>query len=118
MNDKTAGRLTTHVLDTSSGRPAAGIAISLHRGHGEKAELLREVRTNDDGRCDGPLLESGDFRAGEYELRFDVGSYFKTSGIDAFYAVVPVAFVVSDNTAHFHVPLLISPFGYSTYRGS
>jgi hydroxyisourate hydrolase len=102
--------LTTHVLDLAAGRPAAGVAITLLRGD---AELARAV-TNADGRTDGPLLDT--LEEGEYELRFAVGDYF--GGGPGFLDVVPVRFRVVDAGAHHHVPLLVAPGGYSTYRGS
>ena len=102
--------LTTHVLDVSRGRPAAGVAIELLRG----GELVASAVTNADGRTDGPLLEQ--LEAGEYELRFAVGDYF--GGGPGFLDVVPVRFGVSEPEAHHHVPLLVAPGGYSTYRGS
>lgn len=113
------GKLTTHVLDTTHGRPAAGVAVRLYDGGGA---LLRETRTNADGRCDAPLLEGDALRAGCYRLEFDIGAYFRARGVPLpappFLGVVPIAFGVSDSGAHYHVPLLVSPFGYSTYRGS
>ncbi|MGA2230052.1 MAG: hydroxyisourate hydrolase [Tepidisphaeraceae bacterium] len=111
------GKLTTHVLDIASGRPAAGMKISLYRGE----RLVVETITNADGRTDAPLLADGHLTAGEYEIEFDVGSYFAASGhADArrFLGVVPVAFVVDDPSGSYHVPLLVSPWAYSTYRGS
>jgi 5-hydroxyisourate hydrolase len=102
--------LTTHVLDVSRGRPAAGVAIELLRG----GEVVASAVTNADGRTDAPLLET--LEAGEYELRFAVGDYF--GGDERFLDVVPVRFGVSDPDAHHHVPLLVAPGGYSTYRGS
>ena len=104
--------LTTHVLDIATGRPAAGVAIELLRGD----EVLATAVTNADGRTDGPLLER--LEPGTYELRFAVGDYFATSAEPAFLDVVPVRFGVSDPGAHHHVPLLVAPGGYSTYRGS
>jgi 5-hydroxyisourate hydrolase len=102
--------LTTHVLDLMSGLPAAGVAITLLRGD----EVVARAVTNVDGRTDGPLLEV--LEAGEYELRFAVGDYF---GVEPrFLDVVPVRFGVGDPDAHHHVPLLVAPGGYSTYRGS
>jgi 5-hydroxyisourate hydrolase len=100
--------LTTHVLDIARGRPAAGVAIELARGD----ELLTTAVTNADGRTDAPLLDA--LEAGTYELRFAVGDYFGEGFLD----VVPVRFVVRDPDAHHHVPLLVAPGGYSTYRGS
>jgi 5-hydroxyisourate hydrolase len=102
--------LTTHVLDLARGRPAAGVAIELLRD----GEVVTSAITNADGRTDGPLLES--LEAGEYELRFAVGDYF--GGDERFLDVVPVRFGVSDPGSHHHVPLLVAPGGYSTYRGS
>ena len=102
--------LTTHVLDVSRGRPAEGVAIELERG----GEVVATAVTNADGRTDAPLLE--ELEAGEYELRFAVGDYFGGEG--RFLDVVPVRFGVSDPDAHHHVPLLVAPGGYSTYRGS
>ncbi len=107
-----SGRLTTHVLDTARGRPAAGIPIELARLDGERREVLRTVRTNADGRTDEPLLE--DPRAGTYELVFAVGEHFSEGFLDR----VPVRFTIAEPGAHYHVPLLVSPWSYSTYRGS
>jgi 5-hydroxyisourate hydrolase len=102
--------LTTHVLDLARGRPAAGVAIALARGD----EVLATAVTNADGRTDTPLLDV--LEAGTYELRFAVGDYFGDES--RFLDVVPVRFTVSDPDAHHHVPLLVAPGGYSTYRGS
>lgn len=102
--------LTTHVLDVARGRPAAGVAIELARGD----EVLARVVTNADGRTDAPLLDT--LEVGTYELRFAVGDYFGAD--ERFLDVVPVRFGVSDPDAHHHVPLLVAPGGYSTYRGS
>ena len=121
-----AGRLTTHVLDTARGVPAAGVTIELFRLHGEGAEERRErlarTVTNAEGRTDRPLLQGVDLRAARYELLFLVGEYFRRSGMDLdeplFVDRVPIRFGVSDPTAHYHVPLLASPWSYSTYRGS
>ena len=110
------GFLTTHVLDTAHGRPAAGVAIELARLSGGGRELLRMVTTNADGRTDEPLVERGKLEPGEYELVFAVGDYFE--GEPAFLDRVPVRFRVADPGAHYHVPLLVSPWSYSTYRGS
>jgi len=115
------GRLTTHVLDTSQGRPAAGLQVELVRVHGDHTHRLALVTTNSDGRCDRPLLEGTHLQAGAYELRFDVGGYFSAQGMASerpFLGVVPVRFEVSEPETHYHVPLLVSPYGYSTYRGS
>jgi 5-hydroxyisourate hydrolase len=117
------GRLTTHVLDTVHGRPAAGMAVSLLRvtstgGH----DILARTRTNVDGRLDAPLLADDSFQPGSYELRFETGDYWAGLGLaladPPFLDIVPVRFAVSDPNAHYHVPLLCSPWAYSTYRGS
>ncbi|MDI5892886.1 hydroxyisourate hydrolase [Halomonas rhizosphaerae] len=116
------GYLTTHVLDTAQGRPGQGIRIEVFRLEGETRTRLKEVVTNDDGRCDAPLLEGGDFATGEYELVFHAGDYLRARGIEAeeprFLDVIPLRFGVADAGQHYHVPLLLSPYGYSTYRGS
>jgi 5-hydroxyisourate hydrolase len=116
------GRLTTHVLDTAAGRPAAGLKIMLYRVSGNSHRKIREVVTNDDGRTDAPMLEGKDFTEGGYELVFCAGDYLRASGQAGagtlFLDEIPIRFGISDASAHFHVPLLLSPFGYSTYRGS
>jgi 5-hydroxyisourate hydrolase len=117
-----AGRLTTHVLDTAQGRPAADLAIELWRLDGANKQLLKTVRTNSDGRTDAPLLAGDEFAAGTYELVFSVGDYFARTGLSTtsppFLDRVPVRFTISDPGSHYHVPLLTSPWAYSTYRGS
>jgi 5-hydroxyisourate hydrolase len=114
------GRLTTHVLDTASGRPAAGLVVELWRP-GE-LDRLKTATTNADGRMDGPILEGEAFTIGTYELRFRAGDYLRSLGIDlpepAFLDVIPIRFGIADASQHYHVPLLLSPYGYSTYRGS
>lgn len=115
--------LTTHVLDTASGRPAEGLKIDLYRLSGESREKIRSVATNADGRVDGgPILIGESFLAGEYELVFHAGDYLRAQGTKltepAFLDIVPIRFGISDTAAHYHVPLLLSPYGYSTYRGS
>lgn len=114
------GRITTHVLDTAAGRPAAGLKIILTRLDGA-AKVLTETVTNADGRCDKPLLEGSAFANGHYEIVFHVGDYFRRMGgklpDPLFLDVVPIRFGVSED-AHYHVPLLVSPFSFSTYRGS
>ncbi|WP_374642798.1 hydroxyisourate hydrolase [Tabrizicola sp.] len=116
------GRLSTHVLDTARGKPAAGVVILLYRLEGTGRSLLREVVTNADGRTDGPLLEGVALAAGSYELLFRAGDYLRASGQAGegvlFLDEIPIRFGVPDAGQHYHVPLLISPFGYSTYRGS
>lgn len=109
------GRLTTHVLDTANGRPAAGLRLTLHRIDGGRRAALIEATTNLDGRCDAPLLEGNAFARGVYEIVFQVGAYF---GHASFLDEVPVRFGIADPVEHYHVPLLVSPFGYTTYRGS
>lgn len=115
------GRLTTHVLDTASGKPAAGLKISLYRVSGNSHTKVKDVTTNADGRCDAPLLEGTDFKPGQYELVFFAGDYLRASGTTlpepAFLDQVPIRFGIAED-AHYHVPLLLSPYGYSTYRGS
>jgi 5-hydroxyisourate hydrolase len=116
------GRLTTHVLDTANGRPAAGVRVELARLTATSRQPLAEVTTNRDGRCEAPLLAGEAFAPGQYELTFHVGAYFRSlgtaTGDPAFLEAVPVRFGVARGGEHYHVPLLISPYGYSTYRGS
>lgn len=117
------GRLTTHVLDTVGGCPADGVDIELYAvdAAGVRA-LLTRIRTNADGRTDKPLLEGAACARGLYELEFAVGEYFRRHGRvtadHSFLDMVPVRFAITDDGAHYHVPLLVSPFAYSTYRGS
>ncbi len=115
------GRLTTHVLDTAHGRPAAGMRIELFAAGRERGPLV-SMRTDADGRCPGPLLEGAGLEAGVYELVFHIGTYFRDAGAalsdPPFLDVVTVRFGVADADGHYHVPLLVSPFGYTTYRGS
>jgi 5-hydroxyisourate hydrolase len=122
-------KLSTHVLDLTSGRPAAGIKIELWRRHsatGGAPELLKTVTTNADGRTDAPLLDAAAMATGSYELLFFVGDYFaaRSQGVarlepaDRFLDQVPIRFGVSDATASYHVPLLVTPWAYNTYRGS
>jgi 5-hydroxyisourate hydrolase len=114
------GRLTTHVLDTAAGRPAAGLKVVLTRLDGAPAVLAQGL-TNADGRLDRPLLEGTAFAPGSYELMFHVGDYFRARGAalaePAFLDLVPLRFGIAED-AHYHVPLLVSPYAYSTYRGS
>ena len=114
--------LTTHVLDTSTGKPAAGLKVTLNRLENGTATTIVEAVTNSDGRCDAPLIADGDVVPGTYELIFRAGDYFDAAGTDLpdpkFLDVIPIRFGMSDPSAHYHVPLLLSPFGYSTYRGS
>ena len=117
------GRLTTHVLDTAHGHPGRHIKVRLYQvGTDASRSLVAETQTNDDGRCDHPLLEGDAMRIGTYRLEFEAGAYFRAMDVTlddpAFLDVVALEFGISDLAAHYHVPLLISPFGYSTYRGS
>lgn len=116
------GKLTTHVLDTAHGRPGAGIAIELYKLEGDARSLIKRTLTNDDGRCDQPLLEGDALTAAEYELVFHAGDYFAAAGVQVpqprFVDRVVLRFGIADATAHYHVPLLVSPWAYSTYRGS
>ncbi len=117
-----AGYLTTHVLDTSLGRPAAGLEVVLYRLDCGAREELARMRTNADGRTDSPILPQGSFAVGIYELVFRAGEYLRGTGgakdEPLFLDEVPIRFGMSDGDAHYHVPLLLSPYGYSTYRGS
>ena len=108
-----SAKLSTHVLDLTRGKPAAGMKIELHNL--STGTLLKTVMTNADGRTDAPLLAAGELRAGEYELVFHVGDYF---GDKSFLDRVPIRFRIADATASHHVPLLCTPWAYSTYRGS
>ena len=111
-------KLSTHVLDLTTGRPAAGMKIELWR-HGTKRELLKQVTTNPDGRTDALLLDAAAVTVGEYELIFAVRDYFAGRGVACdFLDRVPIRFSISDATAGYHVPLLVTPWAYSTYRGS
>lgn len=116
------GRLTTHVLDTAQGRPGAAIKVTVYKIAGQERHLLRTVETNNDGRCDRPLLEGAEFQPGVYELTFDVGGYFARAGVKLpdppFVDQVVLRFGVAQPDQHYHVPLLVSPWSYSTYRGS
>lgn len=115
------GALTTHVLDTANGTPAANLKIELWAHIAGKSNLLKTEYTNDDGRLNAPALTGEEFKNGQYELRFFVGDYFRKQGIGsepAFLDVIPLMFGVADCQSHYHVPLLVSPYSYSTYRGS
>ncbi len=115
------GRLSTHVLDTAHGRPGAGMRFTLFRLEGDAREALAEGVTNADGRADAPLLEGAGFRTGRYQLVFQVAAYFRAQGVDLpeppFLNEVTLSFGLGEDR-HYHVPLLVSPFGYTTYRGS
>ncbi|MGB3244293.1 MAG: hydroxyisourate hydrolase [Sulfitobacter sp.] len=116
------GYLTTHVLDTARGMPAPGMKITLFRLEGANRLRLATATTNADGRTDTPILPKDQFAAGTYELVFEAGAYFDAIGTPAenprFLDEIPIRFGISDPQVHYHVPLLLSPFGFSTYRGS
>jgi 5-hydroxyisourate hydrolase len=116
------GQLTTHVLDTANGCPAEGMQTKLYKLEGGAAELLQTITLNDDGRAGRPLLEAETMKPGRYRLVFSVGAYFARRGAalaePAFLDEVPLDFGIADAAAHYHVPLLVSPWSYSTYRGS
>ena len=116
------GYLTTHVLDTARGVPAEGIEILLYRVSGNSHRKIAEAVTNADGRTDSPILDTGKFKTGTYELIFKAGAYLRDNGLAGgdplFLDEIPIRFGMDDAEAHYHVPLLLSPFGYGTYRGS
>lgn len=116
------GYLTTHVLDTARGQPAGGLEITLYRIEADTRSQLARMVTNADGRTDAPILPKGQFTTGTYELVFEAGTYLDAIGTPTetprFLNQIPLRFGISDADAHYHVPLLLSPFGYSTYRGS
>ncbi|MGB3384521.1 hydroxyisourate hydrolase [Marinomonas sp.] len=116
------GYLTTHVLDTAHGTPAAKVSVTLYRlNDGQKTTIMNTV-TNDDGRCEQPILPDSDFKKGVYELEFAIGDYYRSKNIPLeeplFLDDVIIRFGISDESSHYHVPVLVSPYGYSTYRGS
>jgi 2-oxo-4-hydroxy-4-carboxy-5-ureidoimidazoline decarboxylase len=111
----TTGRLSTHVLDTVAGRPAPGVKITLHEVGASARALLKDVVTNADGRTDAPLISGEPLRIGTYELTFHMGDYFGKAG---FIDVVPIRFSIAEPEGHYHVPLLVTPWSYTTYRGS
>lgn len=115
------GYLTTHVLDTAKGTPAEGLLIDLYRIDGEARTHLRSIKTNADGRTDEQILPAAEFALGTYELIFHTGAYLDATGVPPesprFLDQIPIRFGMSE-ASHYHVPLLLSPFGYSTYRGS
>jgi len=116
------GRLTTHVLDTALGKPASGLKVELFKLSAVAIERLSTGFTNDDGRMDQPLLQDASMQIGTFELRFHAGDYLRASGAavsdPAFLDIVPIRFNIADGNDHYHVPLLLSAFGYSTYKGS
>ena len=118
----TQGYLTTHVLDTARGMPAAGLGIVLYRVTDAGRDQITSAVTNADGRTDSPILPKGQMQVGTYELVFHAGDYLRATGQAGadplFLDIVPIRFGLADADAHYHVPLLLSPYGYSTYRGS
>jgi 5-hydroxyisourate hydrolase len=116
------GKLSTHVLDTANGRPGAGVRVALFVLEDGSRRLLKEDRTNADGRCNAPLLEGDALRPGKYELVFGAGDYFAALGVDLpsprFIDDVTIAFGIAHADQNYHVPLVVSPWSYSTYRGS
>ncbi|MFK0314380.1 hydroxyisourate hydrolase [Pseudomonas sp. NPDC090233] len=116
------GRLTTHVLDAAHGCPGSAIKVELYRVEGQQLELVNTALTNSDGRVDAPLLQGDDYRTGVYQLQFSAGAYYRARGVQlpdtAFLDVVVLRFGIDEQQEHYHVPLLISPYSYSTYRGS
>ena len=116
------GKLSTHVLDTTLGKPGAGVRIELYAVAGAGRSLLKTAATNGDGRCDAPLLEGDAMAAGQYELVFHAGDYFAAQGVKLpeprFVDKVVIAFGIADPAQNYHVPLVVTPWSYSTYRGS
>ncbi|MDC0181509.1 MAG: hydroxyisourate hydrolase [Candidatus Pseudothioglobus sp.] len=113
------GKLTTHILDTSMGTPAQGVEIKLYKRNDSSLKLINSAKTNEDGRCNEPLLSGDLFEEGCYEIEFNIGHYYATKEIDCpFLKDVVIRFYISNSDENYHVPLLISPFSYSTYRGS
>ena len=116
------GFLTTHVLDTANGKPADGLRLELFKILKDVKYLVTERSTNIDGRCDQPIAADNEFTIGTYQIEFHVGEYFKKMGLEtkgpAFLEIVPIRFGIASPDEHYHVPLLVSPYSYSTYRGS
>jgi 5-hydroxyisourate hydrolase len=116
------GKLSTHVLDTAHGKPGAGVKVEVYAVDGGQRTLLKQDSTNKDGRCNTPLLEGDTLRAGQYELVFAAGDYFAAQGValpsPRFIDRVTIAFGVADPGQNYHVPLVVTPWSYSTYRGS
>lgn len=116
------GHLSTHVLDTAHGRPATGMKVTLQRLDGAQAHTLKSLHLNEDGRADGPLLAAHEMAVGRYRLLFEVAPYFRALGLTLpeppFIDTVQLDFGIADASGHYHVPLLASPWSYSTYRGS
>jgi 5-hydroxyisourate hydrolase len=116
------GKLSTHVLDTAQGKPGVGVKVELYAVDGSHRTLVKQDATNQDGRCNAPLLEGDQLRAGQYELVFAAGDYFAAQGValpsPRFIDRVTIAFGVADASQNYHVPLVVTPWSYSTYRGS
>ena len=113
------GKLTTHILDTSMGTPAKEVEIKLYKRNDSSLKLINSAKTNEDGRCNEPLLSGNLFEEGCYEIEFNIGHYYASKEIDCpFLKDVVIRFYISNSDENYHVPLLISPFSYSTYRGS
>ena len=110
--------ISTHVLDISIGRPAASVGVRLQRPDGDAWVEVFRGATNHDGRVPSLTPAGAEVAAGPYRLTFDVGAYFTGRGLESFYSQIPIDFVIRDATSHYHVPLLVSPYGYTTYRGS
>jgi 5-hydroxyisourate hydrolase len=117
QTESVTGSLTVHALDTALGRPIAGLTLSLFRISNLVRAQLGAWHTNADGRCDVPLLAGAALTLGTYEIVFNVGAW-RGGGDDGFYDLIPIRFRVTDSSAHYHIPLLLSPYGYTTYRGS
>jgi 5-hydroxyisourate hydrolase len=116
------GYVTTHVLDAGRGVPAAGMRIELYRIEGDDRRLVRSVATNSDGRTDAPVIPKGELVTGTWELLFHAGAYLDAAGLPGesprFLDLIPIRFGIADESEHYHVPLLLAPYSYSTYRGS
>lgn len=116
------GHLSTHVLDIANGCPAAGMKVCLQRLHGDQVVTVKSLTLNHDGRADGPLLSAADMAVGRWRLLFEVAPYFRSRGVELpeppFIDTVQLDFGIADAAGHYHVPLLVSPYSYSTYRGS
>jgi 5-hydroxyisourate hydrolase len=112
------GRLTVHALDTAVGSPATGLPLALYRIDGDDRSKIGAWVTNADGRCDAPLLVGDALLAGIYEVVFDVAAWRGNRGDPGFYDLIPIRFRITDPASHYHIPLLVSPYGYTTYRGS
>ena len=110
--------ITTHILDTSTGKPAANVAVTLDFLQDGDWKSVGSGRTNSDGRVPDLINDGFEFQSGQYRIEFAVSEYFETSNTEAFYPYVRIVFIVKDEQSHYHVPLLLNPFGYSTYRGS